>query len=216
MFKIAGGSKFIMAGDSITDAGRTYPQGEGLFNPYGNGYVHFVNAMVNAVQLDNPVRFVNMGIAGDTSRDLLNRWEKDILDKSPDWVSVMIGANDVWRKFDSELYPENQVDKDEYRDNLNKMITMTGNEVKGFILISPFFCDLNKKDKMRAELDQYIDIMKQTAVKHDCFMIDVQASIDSYLNHHHSSAISWDRVHPNDVGHMIVARTVVKKLGLEF
>ena len=36
--------KLVMIGDSITDCGRTRPDGEGLFDPYGSGYVNMVQA----------------------------------------------------------------------------------------------------------------------------------------------------------------------------
>jgi len=43
MLKIEPKSKLIFMGDSITDAGRVRQSGEGLFDPYGNGYVKSEN-----------------------------------------------------------------------------------------------------------------------------------------------------------------------------
>jgi lysophospholipase L1-like esterase len=32
------------------------------------------------------------------------RWQRDVLDLSPDWLSIMIGINDVWRQLvDTQL-----------------------------------------------------------------------------------------------------------------
>ena len=63
-------SKLVMIGDSITDAGRTQPAGEGLFGALGNGYVSLVDALLGAAYPDYGIRVVNMGTGGNTVRDL--------------------------------------------------------------------------------------------------------------------------------------------------
>lgn len=55
-----------------------------------------------------------MGIGGNTILDLAVRWERDVLDRRPDWLSVIIGINDVWRQFDRPLQTELHVEADEY------------------------------------------------------------------------------------------------------
>ena len=47
-FPILPRQKLVMIGDSITDADRVKPIGEGLFNPLGTGYVTFVDAILTA------------------------------------------------------------------------------------------------------------------------------------------------------------------------
>src|SRR5437763_16432612 len=39
----------------------------------------------------------NRGIGGNTVRDLARRWDEDVVAEEPDWLSVKIGINDVWR-----------------------------------------------------------------------------------------------------------------------
>jgi lysophospholipase L1-like esterase len=93
--------KLVILGDSITDCGRARPVGEGLPGALGNGYVNLFDAMA---QVDHPawkLRVVNMGTDGETSRDLLARWDTDCDALEPDIVAVLIGINDVWRQFDS-------------------------------------------------------------------------------------------------------------------
>ena len=48
--KIAKNSKFVIQGDSVTDAGRARPVAEGLFNPHGTGYPNVVQGLL-VVQL---------------------------------------------------------------------------------------------------------------------------------------------------------------------
>src|SRR5690349_1984671 len=92
-------SKLVMIGDSITDCGRARPVGEGPYEGLGAGYVALVDGLINAASPELRIRVVNMGISGNTVRDLKARWKSDVLDLEPDWLSVMIGINDVWRHF---------------------------------------------------------------------------------------------------------------------
>src|SRR5215211_5094424 len=101
--RIQPNSKLVMIGDSITDCERARPVGEGLFDALGRGYVSYMDAFLGAVYPERGIRIVNMGISGNTVRDLKGRWETDVLALKPDWVSLMIGINDVWRQFDSPL-----------------------------------------------------------------------------------------------------------------
>jgi len=87
--------KIVFIGDSITDCGRTRPVGEGLFNALGNGYVSFIDAFLGATKPELRLRVVNMGCGGNTVRDLEGRWKADVLDLKPQYVSCMIGINDV-------------------------------------------------------------------------------------------------------------------------
>ena len=41
-----------------------------------------------------------MGLSGNTIRDLSDRWDSKYYELKPDWLSIMIGINDVWRQFD--------------------------------------------------------------------------------------------------------------------
>lgn len=42
-----------------------------------------------------------MEVSGNTSRNLLNRFERYVKNLNSDWISVCIGINDVWYQFDS-------------------------------------------------------------------------------------------------------------------
>src|SRR6187549_1184127 len=112
------GEKLVMIGDSITDVGRARPIGEGRADDaLGRGYVMMVDALLGAVYPERMIRVINMGVSGNTTRDLKTRWQTDVLDLKPDRLSIMIGANDVWRQFDTPL-PEYAVPPGEFEDTL--------------------------------------------------------------------------------------------------
>jgi len=208
--------KFVMIGDSITDVGRTQPFGEGLFEPYGKGYPNLVNALLGAVYAELQIRVINVGTSGDNTRALKARWQRDVLDLKPQWVSCMIGTNDVWRQFDMPWQTECHVYAEEYEKNLDELVAQTVGHVKGFVLMTPFFIELNKNDAMRAQMDRYGVIVKKIAARHKTLFVDTQAVMDQALAHYYSGTLAWDRVHPTSIGHMVLAKALVNVLGFDW
>jgi len=216
--KIQKGAKWVMMGDSVTDAGCAQPVGEGLFDPYGRGYVNFVNALLGAVYPEQKIRVVNMGRSGNTARELKNRWQKDVFDLKPDWVSIMIGINDVWRQFDVPLKPEDGVPLGEYEKNLRELIEQTLPRVKGLILATPYIIEPNKNEPMRKRMDQYGAVVKKLAKEYKTLFVDTQAAFDDVLAEkmYHPMALAWDRIHPNQPGHMIIAKAFLDAIGFKW
>jgi len=205
-------AKLVMIGDSITDTGRTRPIAEGR-GTLGSGYVNLVNAFLYAFYPELNIRVVNMGISGNTSRDLKERWQSDVLDLHPDYVSVMIGVNDVWRQYDSPQLPERHVYIEEYRENLEYLIKQTKDKVKEMIIITPFYIELNKDDLMRKTLLEYQAVCKELAEKYNLIFVDCQKEFDRVLQYQHSCLYAWDRVHPDTSGHLLIAKAFLNALG---
>lgn len=210
-------SKLVMIGDSITDAGRNRDcNGEGIFNPHGNGYVSLVNAFLQAFYPELRIRVINKGVSGNTVRDLRERWERDVLDLKPDYVSIMIGINDVWRQFDSALMTESFVTPDEYEKLLGELIETTRPQAKGLILCTPYFIEANRADQCRMRMEEYASIMRRLALRYNIPLVDTQAAFDTYLKQYHSAMLGWDRVHPNMSGHMLIARAWMNTVGFDW
>jgi len=212
--KIAKQSRLVMIGDSITDCGRAQPVGEG--GGLGAGYVALVDALLSAACPDHAIRITNVGTSGNTVRDLKARWQRDVTDLQPDWLSVMIGGNDVWRQFDCPRFPEIHVHLDEYERTLDDLLGLTRPRLKGLVLMTPFFIELNRQDPMRERMDRYGGAVRTLAARHDAVLVDTQAAFDEVLAHCHPMALSGDRVHPNHVGHMILARAFLKAIGFQW
>ncbi len=204
--KLQKNSKLVMIGDSITDGGRTQPVGEGLFDALGKGYVSAVDALLGAAYPELGVRVVNMGISGNTVRDLSARWQTDVLDLKPDWLSVMIGTNDVWRQFDSPRQTEWHVLPEEYTQTLDALIARTRPSVPNIVLMTPFYLEPNRADPMRRRMDEYGAIVKAAAAKHGTLFADTQAAFDAVLTAYYPATLAWDRVHPTQTGQMVLAR----------
>jgi lysophospholipase L1-like esterase len=206
-------SKLVMIGDSITDCERARPVGEGLFGAIGKSYVSLVSGLIHSTYPGCGIRVVNMGCSGNTVRDLKNRWQTDVLDLRPAWVSIMIGINDVWRQFDMPMQSEVHVPLAEYEETLEALVAKTLPAVRGLVLMTPFYIESNRKDAMRARMDRYGAAVKRLAQKHKTFFVDTQAAFDRVLKHGHSAELAWDRVHPTITGHMLLAREFLHAVG---
>ena len=204
--KIAPRSKLVFIGDSITDCERARPVGEGLFGAIGKGYVALVDGHLGAAHPAHAIRVVNMGTSGNTVVDLKARWQTDVLDLKPDWLVVMIGVNDVWRQFDLPHQTEIHVSPETYARTLDELVTRTRPLVPNLVLMSPFYIEPNRADAMRHRMDEYGGLMRQVATRHGVPFVDIQAAFDKVLAHMHANAIAWDRVHPNHIGHAVIAR----------
>ncbi len=210
---IAPRSKLHFIGDSVTDCGRARPVGEMSHDGLGNGFVNMVSALLNATYPERLVRVVNTGQSGNTVLNLKARWQTDVVDLNPDWLTVMIGVNDVWRQFDRPLFPEQAVQPDVFEQTLESLVVATKPQVKGLVLMTPYFMEPLVADPMRARMDQYGQIVLALAKKHAVIGVDTQAAFDRVLKPRHSSYYSWDRIHPNQPGHMVLARAFLDAVG---
>jgi lysophospholipase L1-like esterase len=202
----------LFIGDSITDCGRERPFGRRKGN-LGAGYVSFIDSILGAALPELPLRVLNTGISGNRVTDLEARWQSDVLDLQPDWLSVMIGINDVWRQFDGEPRMP-QVDAGKYESVYRGLLDQTRSKLKGLVLMTPYFLETNRGDPMRAMMDEYGAITKKLAAEFDAVFVDLQAAFDHYLAHQPTQSLCGDRVHPNSVGHMIIARAFLDAVGV--
>lgn len=210
--KLAKGDKLVLIGDSITDCGRTQPVAEGLGDPLGRGYVTQIEALLGATYPERGIRVINVGTSGHTVRDLKARWDRDVIGLKPDWLSVNIGINDVWRQFDLPRMTHIHVNLKEYAETYEALVAQTRPMLKGLILMTPHYIEPNRKDAMRVRMDQYGEVVRKLAKKYDALLVDTQAAFDKVLKSVHPNALAWDRVHPNQTGHMILARALLKSV----
>lgn len=209
-------TKLVMIGDSITDCDRARPYGEGLFGAIGKGYVSLVDALLTAAYPERGIRVVNMGTSGNTVRDLKERWQTDVLDLKPDWLSIMIGINDVWRQYDLPAQTEQHVYIDEYEETLEALVKRTRPQLQGLVLMTPFYIEPNAEDPMRRTMDQYGEVVRKIASKYDARFVDTQAAFNQVLAHIYPGTLAWDRVHPNMAGHAVLARAFLQAIEYDY
>lgn len=209
--QIADKDTVLFIGDSITDCGRERPVGArgGL----GNGYVSVVNSLLGSLQPQKRVRVLNVGISGNRITDLKARWQTDVLDQKPDWVSIKIGVNDVWRRLDDPLNPS-QVDDAHFTAIYRELIASTLPTVKGIVLMTPYFLSTDKQEPMREQMDRLSAIVRTLGAEFKLPVVDTQAAFDAFLTHRNHMELCADRVHPNLTGHSVLALAWLRTVGI--
>jgi len=211
--KIDDKQTILFIGDSITDCGRNHPIGEG--NGLGSGYVAIVDSLLTSFYPEKQIRVINTGTGGHRVTDLAHRWQTDAMDIAPDWLSIMIGINDVWRQFDNINLVE-QIDPERFESTYRELLGQTRSHLRGLTLMTPFYLETNTEDPMRKLMDCYGQIVKHLASDYDAEFVDTQCFFNQHLAHRPTQSICGDRVHPNQAGHMILARAFLSSISFDW
>jgi lysophospholipase L1-like esterase len=209
--------RILFIGDSITDCGRARPIGQGKFDlALGNGYVNLIDAAFASGYPDYRISTINMGVSGNTVRDLKSRWSSDVLDLKPDWLSVMIGINDVWGNFSLLGAFRQNISEDEFTDTLTELIQRVRPGLQGLVLMTPYYLETDHREPLREMMDRFGDRVKGIAESFNAILVDTQSAFDRVLQWTDPIQLAEDRVHVNSTGHMILARAFLKQIGFSW
>ena len=87
------------------------------------------------------------------------RWEQDAVALAPTVVSIMVGINDTWRRYDSGT----PTSTDEYEENLRAIVA----GVDRLVLIEPFVVPVTAdQHAWREDLDPRIAVVRRIANEH--------------------------------------------------
>ncbi len=200
----------LFQGDSITDCTRDRNDENSL----GSGYVKLVAEKYNILYPESNVRFVNRGVSGDRVHNLIERYVEDFMDINPDFISIMVGINDVWRRYDSNDPSTVDSYKDHY-EYLLKMIKTHMPETK-ILIIEPFL--IHAKSEMvvwHEDLDPKIQAARDLAQKYADYYLPLDGIFASMcVKKYKKEEIAGDGVHPTPLGHMLIAEEIMKLIGI--
>lgn len=201
------GDRFVLIGDSITDAGRREDP-EGL----GFGYVRMFHDLLRVRHPALGVELVNHGISGDTVRHLDARWAQDVLAARPDVLSVSIGVNDVWRQL-QDPPNEEQVFLEEfeatYRTLLERARSETGCRI---VLCEATIIGETREAPHNPIIDRYNGRVAALAADFDAPLIPMNRAFWRVIDAQPARAWTTDGVHPLSHGHMLMAITLLETL----
>lgn len=190
--------KILFQGDSITDCGRDR---EDIHN-LGSGYPKFAAELIKSAHPETDFEFINLGISGNQTKDLVDRLQSDFIDIQPDLVSIHIGINDTWHRAAERNWLGNDVFEAQYRKVLSEIKEKTNAKI---LIIEQFLLPVEDKLYFREDLNGKIDITRKLAREFADFFIPLdglmaQAAVDKGANHW-----SDDGVHPNENGAKFIA-----------
>jgi lysophospholipase L1-like esterase len=200
------GQRVVFIGDSITDCDR-----RGAAAPYGAGYVDLVRSLVTARHPELGLTWVNRGIGGDTVRELAARWDTDAIGTAPDWLSVMIGINDIWHHFGSQ--PARAVPLAEYATTLRTLLRQAVDRTGCRLIVAePYIIEPDRTDPQRAETDRYCLVAREIAAEFGAVNVRTQDAFDEVLRSTAPADWADDRIHPNRPGHAVIAQAFLRAL----
>ncbi len=199
--------KFLFQGDSITDADRI----RGNDSNYGYGYP---NLFAAEVLKNRPYEFdfVNRGISGNRIVDVYARIKADIINLKPDYMSLLIGVNDVWH----ELNDENGVGAEKFDKIYDMLIGEILEELPDIkiMLLEPFVlkgCGTERYyDVFREELTKRAEAVKRIAEKYNLTFVPLQAKFDEAAAGGKDTYWLADGVHPTPAGHCLIKDEMMK------
>ena len=198
--------RIVFIGDSITDAGR-----RDVAPPLGGGYVGIVAGFLAAQYPEHRLAVVNRGIGGDTVRELAARWDTDAIGTAPDWLSVMIGINDIWHNFGSQ--PARAVPLAEYATTLRTLLRQAVDRTGCRLIVAePYIIEPDRADPQRAATDRYCLVAREIAAEFGAVNVRTQDAFDEVLRSTAPADWADDRIHPNRPGHAVIAQAFLRAL----
>lgn len=213
-FLVQDGQTYLFQGDSITDCGRRDSAA-----PLGGGYAKFMSEIVTALYPDRQINFQNRGIGGNTAQDLRERWDDDTIRLQPDWISILIGINDLHRWL-SNPDPSVTVSPAQFADNYDWLLERVTKETSAkIVLLEPFYISLASRDTTRAKvlelLPQYVQTVRDMSAKYNALLVPMHDLYQQHLTFREAEAFCPEPVHPNHGGHLVMALELLKVLGAE-
>jgi len=194
-------SKTVFIGDSVTDCGRL------IAPPYGDGYVFNI---ANSGRLTGEI--INVGTSGHRLIDLENRWNTDVLAHQPTLVSVAIGINDTWRRYDDN----DPTSAEDFEERYHRLLTATkaqGNP--DLVLCEPFL--LAVRDEMndwREDLNPKIAVVHKMAAEFGAKLVPFDQRFNDLAQEMSMNELAEDGIHPSRLGHQIMADLWLRTVGL--
>jgi len=196
---VKSGEKVAFLGDSITQGGWSNPK----------GYVKLIVAglKANGVEIDP----VPAGISGHKSNQMLERLERDVLSKKPQWMTLSCGVNDVWHGVKG-------VPLEDYKKNIREIVDKcAAANVKVVILTATVIKEqLDSPDNQK--LAAYNDFLRDLAKEKKLPVADLNAMFQERIkaaNTPDKKVLTSDGVHMNGDGNEVMAEGVLRAFGVD-
>ncbi|NOU97176.1 GDSL family lipase [Paenibacillus sp. LMG 31456] len=200
------GDVVLFQGDSITDAGRIRDKGDDL----GKGYALMAAAQFSALYPEKQASFINRGISGNRVKDLQKRWQDDCLDLKPNVISIYIGINDTWRRFDRNDPTSTEQFEEVYRDILTQSVKLDAK----LVIIEPFVLPVPEDRKQwREDLDPKITVVRELAREFGARLVCLDGLFAQASARAAASFWAPDGVHPSPAGHALIAKAWLQAVG---
>src|SRR5665648_1225462 len=143
-------------------------------------------------------------VGGDTSDLLRARWADDVLSLEPTVISVLVGINDTWRRYDEGATTSAQRYQENYRAVLDAAVARG---VRRFVLIEPFLAPVSRDQELWwDDLAPRIAVVQRLAAEYEAVLVPAADVFRTAAAR--TTAQQWcaDGVHPTTAGHGLLAQ----------
>lgn len=203
--------RFLFQGDSITDSNRE--DDDRVNFGLGTGYPLLVAADFLKNRKDE-LCFLNRGVSGDRITDIYARIKEDIINLKPDYMSILVGVNDV----SHELTMQCGVDEEKYEKIYGMLIEEIKNALPDIkiIILEPFVLKGTATKEMwemfSSEVKKRAEAAKRVAGKYSLSFVPLQELFDDVSSDGDTGYWSADGVHPTSAGHQLIKEELVKAM----
>lgn len=201
----------LFQGDSVTAANRIVNNEDDL----GNGYAKIIADEINSRKPDEYV-FVNRGINGDTSACVYARMGTDILNIKPDYMTLLIGFNDISHL----LTNDDGIESNRYEQLLCMLIEDVTKKLESvkIIILEPFALEGKSTSAIWKDLEAGVKhnaaIAKAVADKYGLKFVPLQEKLTNLCKTSPSEHWLSDGIHPTAEGHRFLANEIMNALQL--
>ena len=217
----------LFQGDSITDCNRAYEDKNSFFvkcyyafhkrTPMGDGYPALVAKKLSESEPDK-FSFVNRGVGGNRILDVYARIVKDVINIKPDYMSLLVGVNDIWHGFDWN----NGTGIERFEKVYNIFLEEVRQELPDtrLIILAPFVLEgpatADRPDQpdryknFRQGVAEVAQIEKKLAEKHGIKFVELQSLFDKAAEKVKPTDLLSDGVHPTAKGHELIMNEWLK------
>lgn len=197
------GDKVAFLGDSITQAGQRSP----------GGYVQLIGSGLAANGVN--IEIIGAGISGHKSNQMLERLERDVLAKHPQWMTLSCGVNDVW-------HGPKGVSLEDYRKNITSIVDKAQAAGIKVVILTSTMIGEDQANPNNQKLASYNDFLRSLATEKKCLFADLNGEMQAALakaaksrpKDNKGNYLTSDGVHMALAGNQMMAAGVLKGLGL--
>lgn len=203
----------LFQGDSITEAQRK------TSDPFNMGAGYAVMAAgILGCEFPGRYDFLNRGVSGNKSNDVLARTKEDIIDIRPDVMSLLIGVNDVWHEIDWGA----SVGREGFTRNVSEIVerTLTALPDCKIMLLEPFVFkeyatvstekQPDRWQRFETEVRHRAELTGRIAEKYSLTFVPLWEKLQKLTEETEVRHWSEDGVHLLPCGHLVVAKEWVK------
>jgi len=200
--------RIVTLGDSITQGGAR-----------PGGYVWLINEYLQVLYPKQKIEVINAGISGHKSNDMLGRFQRDVLDKKPDLITISVGVNDVWHGFTPEHpagYGPRRVKLEDYRKNVEAMLEAAAKANAQVVCFTTTIFEDQPNSIRNLKVASYNDAMRELAAKHGAGVADQYGAFVAAWKQNMSAGVKLtsDQVHMAPGGDALMAHTALRAFGI--